>query len=105
MMTMMIDNEDKKTKSESSLGFWTIGALAYWKALMMIMIMIMVDDKDKKTGSQVGTIVGEWNNGGLGILVGAGMPRTWAAMACVRILIENSNNFENVGLSRSKLHL
>ena len=53
-----------------------MGALAYWKALMMIMIMIMVDDKDKKTGSQVGTIVGEWNNGGLGILVGAGMPRT-----------------------------
>ena len=101
MMTMMIDNEDKKTKSESSLGIWTMGD---W-ALMMIMIMIMIDDKDKKTGSQVGTIVGEWNNGGLGILVGAGMPRTWAAMSWVRILIENSNNFENVGLSMSKLHL
>ena len=53
-----------------------MGALAYWKALMMIMIMIMVADKDKKTGSQGGTIVGESNNGGLGILVGAGMPRT-----------------------------
>ena len=39
------------------------GGLAYWKALMMIMIMIMVDDKDKKTGSQVGTIVGLVNNG------------------------------------------
>ena len=101
MMTMMIDNEDKKTKSESSLGIWTMGD---W-ALMMIMIMIMVADKDKKTGSQGGTIVGESNNGGLGILVGAGMPRTWAAMSWVRILIENSNNFENVGLSMSKLHL
>ena len=44
--------------------------------LALMMIMIMDDDKDKKTGSQAGTIVGEWNNGGLGILVGAGMPRT-----------------------------
>ena len=76
MMTMMIENEFKKTKSEKRVRDLNNGGLAYWKALMMIMIMIMVDDKDKKTGSQVGTIVGEWNNGGLGILVGAGMPRT-----------------------------